>query len=101
MMVASPGFTFYDNTKTLPRIAAEVPSIQKFVIMDDIAKKYHLSGRLDRSASYEDYLNQFDASMAALPQVSISPHDMVNVQFTVSFQRQNVRPCLCGTMTCA
>ena len=82
MLVASPGFTFYDNTKTLPKIASEVSSIQKFVIMDDIAKKYHLSGHLDRSAKYEEYINQFDATTSALPRVSISPHDMVNVQFT-------------------
>lgn len=82
MMVASPGFTFYDNTKTLPRLATEVPSIQRFVIMDDIAKKYHLPGALDRSANYEEYLSQFSADISALPQVAISPHDMVNVQFT-------------------
>lgn len=82
MMVASPGFTFYDNTKTLPRLATEVPSIQRFVIMDDIAKKYHLPGALDRSTKYDEYLNQFSADISALPRVSISPHDMVNVQFT-------------------
>ena len=82
MMVASPGFTFYDNTKTLPSIAAQVDSVEKFIIMDDIEGKYKLKGNLDRSAKYEEYINQFDANASALPKVSISPHDMVNVQFT-------------------
>lgn len=82
MMVASPGFSYYDNTKTLPRIASDVPSIKRFVIMEDIEQKYQLSGPLARSVGYEDYLQQFEASADALPDVSISPHDMVNVQFT-------------------
>ncbi|KAK3711314.1 hypothetical protein LTR37_009694 [Vermiconidia calcicola] len=82
MMVASPGFSYYDNTKTLLRIASDVPSIKRFVIMEDIEQKYHLSGPLARSVGYEDYLQQFEASADALPDVSISPHDMVNVQFT-------------------
>lgn len=79
-MVASPGFAYYDNTKILPKIASEVPSIEKFVIMDDIEGKYVLFGQLDRSARYEEYISQ--AGSSGLPSVSISPHDMVNVQFT-------------------
>lgn len=82
MMVASPGFTWYDNTNTLPSIANEVPSIERFIIMDDIEGKYRMPTKLDRSVEYEDYINRFDASATALPQVSVSPHDMVNVQFT-------------------
>ena len=82
MMVASPGFAWYDNTKMLPKIAAEVPTIKKFVIMDDIDRKYQLPARLARSTPYEEYLQAFDVSVHALPKVSISPHDMVNVQFT-------------------
>lgn len=80
MMVASPGFAYYDNTKVLPKIASEVPTIEKFVIMDDIEGKYVLSGPLDRSVKYEEYISQ--AGSSGLPSVSISPHDMVNVQFT-------------------
>ena len=41
-MVAPPGFTFYDNTKVLPKIAAEVPSIKLF---DDIIVCKRLRGR--------------------------------------------------------
>ena len=82
MFVASPGFHFYDNTQTLPKIAEEVPSVKRFVIMDDIARRYKLSGPLARSAAYEEYLRPFDANVSALPKVSISPHAMVNVQFT-------------------
>lgn len=82
-MVASPGFTYYDNTKVLPKIADEVPSIKKFVIMDDIKCKYKLAGPLPRCVAYEDYLQPFTAlDRAVLPQTRVSPHDMVNVQFT-------------------
>ncbi|KAH9845755.1 AMP-binding enzyme C-terminal domain [Teratosphaeria destructans] len=82
MMVASPGFAWYDNTKILPKIANEVKTIEKFVIMEDIDGKYDLDDRLGRSAKYEEYLQMSDASLDQLPKVSISPHDMVNVQFT-------------------
>ena len=83
IMIAPPGFTFYDNTKVLPKIAAEVPSIKRFVIMDDIENKYHLSGSLPRSVAYETYLAPYSSlDRAALPQTQVSPHDMVNVQFT-------------------
>ncbi|KAI5358245.1 Putative AMP-dependent synthetase/ligase, AMP-binding, AMP-binding enzyme domain, ANL [Septoria linicola] len=82
MMVTSPGFTFYDNTKVLPKIAEEIPSIAKFLIMDDLAQKYTLSGPLARSAKYEEYIEQFEADAQQLSEVNISPHDMVNVQFT-------------------
>lgn len=82
MMIASPGFLFYDNTKVLPKIAKEIPDIKKFIIMDDLNGKFNLSGPLDRSTAYEEFIGQFDASAAALPKYKISPHDMVNVQFT-------------------
>lgn len=79
-MVASPGFAYYDNTKVLSKIASEVPSVKRFAIMDDIDGKYVLSGQLNRSVKYEEYVSK--AGSAGLPAVSISPHDMVNVQFT-------------------
>jgi acyl-CoA synthetase (AMP-forming)/AMP-acid ligase II len=83
ILVASPGFTFYDNTKVLPKIAAEVSSIKRLVIMEDIEQKYHLSGPLQRSVAYEDYLVPYTSlDKANLPQTHVSPHDMVNVQFT-------------------
>lgn len=83
IMVVSPGFAYYDNTKVLPLIAKDVPSIKRFVIMDDIERKYQLSGPLPRSVSYEDYLSPYTAlDKATLPQTAVSPHDMVNVQFT-------------------
>lgn len=81
MMVTSPGFAFYDYTKILPKIVKEVPSIQKFLIMEDLVHKYRLVEPLERSASYEEYLGQPNVPQE-LPKVSISPHDMVNVQFT-------------------
>lgn len=80
MMVASPGFIHYDNTKTLLKIASEVPEVKRFVIMDDLEGKYVMSNHLDRSAKYEEYIANSGSSK--LPDISISPHDMVNVQFT-------------------
>ena len=82
MLVASPGFAHYSNTKTLQKIASEIPTVEKFIIMEDIDQKYHLNDPLARSAWYEQYLQPFEASGERLPKVSISPHDMVNVQFT-------------------
>ncbi|KAK5720329.1 hypothetical protein LTR15_007603 [Elasticomyces elasticus] len=82
VMVASPGFAYYDNTQTWPKIAAEVTSVKRVVIIEDIEAKYHLDTPMPRFTHYEGYLQPFDADVAALPQVSISCHDMVNVQFT-------------------
>lgn len=51
--------------------------------MEDIERKYVLSTPLQRSVAYEDYLEPYTAvDKAALPRVHVSPHDMVNVQFT-------------------
>jgi acyl-CoA synthetase (AMP-forming)/AMP-acid ligase II len=50
--------------------------------MEDIERKYILSTPLQRSVAYEDYLAPYSADRAALPQVPVSSHDMVNVQFT-------------------
>ncbi|KAF7186107.1 Acyl-CoA ligase sidI [Pseudocercospora fuligena] len=100
MMVASPGFAFYDNTKVLAKLAREVPSIVRFVIMEDIEQKYRMVDPLERSAWYEEYISQ-DLT-EELPEVSISPHDMVNVQFTsgstglpksVSLSHYNIMNC--------
>jgi acyl-CoA synthetase (AMP-forming)/AMP-acid ligase II len=83
IMVASPGFTYYDNTKLLPKIAAEVPSIKRFVTMEDIEQRYHLTGPLQRSVAYEEYLAPYTSlDKAKLLRNNVSPHDMVNVQFT-------------------
>jgi len=82
MFVASPGFAHYDNTKMLPKMVSDILTIQRIVIMQDIGLKYHLSGELARSVWYEEYLKPFGTSAKALQEVSVSPHDMVNVQFT-------------------
>ena len=53
------------------------------MIVDNIEKKYHLSRTLPLSAAYEDYLAPYSSlDKAALPQTQVSPHDVVNVQFT-------------------
>lgn len=81
MLVTSPGFTHYDYTGLLHKIN-DLGVIHKFVIMDDIGRKYKMSRELKGSANYEEYINQYEASASALPKVSVSPHDLVNVQFT-------------------
>lgn len=83
MFFAPPGFLHYDYTELLPLLASELPKCQKFVLLEDIGKKYKMKSKLNRSANYEEFLAKADKSNQKLPDVSkFSPHDMVNVQFT-------------------
>ena len=82
VLFTSPGFSYYDYTKLLPKLDAEVSQLQKSVLMEDIDGNYHFSGRPPKFESYEKYLQQYEPSAEALPSVDFSPHDMVNVQFT-------------------
>ena len=82
MLFAPPGFIHYDYTNLIPKLDEEVPQLEKFIIIDDLGGKYLFSGQPPKYVSYEGYLRQFEPSAEALPKVDISPHDMVNVQFT-------------------
>ena len=82
MLFAPPGFVHYDYTKLFPKLEREVPELQKFVLVEDLGGKYKFSGKAPTYVSYEDYLQQYEPAAQALPKVEISPHDMVNVQFT-------------------
>ena len=81
-LFAPPGFAYYDYTKLLPKLEQEVPELEKFVILDDLGGKYKFSKEPPKSVYYEEYIRQYEPSAEALPKADISPHDMVNVQFT-------------------
>lgn len=81
MLFAPPGFDHYDYTDLLPKLQKEVPELEKFIIMKDIAGKYTLKCE-DKFVDYEKYIQQYSPDAQALPKTDISPHDMVNVQFT-------------------
>ena len=82
MFFAPAGFQWYDYTKLMPKLDQEVAELEKFIILEDLNNKYKFSAKPPKFEDYKKYINQFDASAEALPKVDISPHDMVNVQFT-------------------
>ena len=82
MLFAPAGFAYYDYSKLLPKLDNEVSELQKFVVLEDIAGKYKFDVSPPKYVEYESYLRPHKPSASALPQVDISPHDMVNVQFT-------------------
>lgn len=69
-------------TKLFPKLETEVPSLEKFVILEDLNKQYKFTPKGHKYVDYEKYLREHRPSASALPKVDISPHDMVNVQFT-------------------
>ena len=82
MFFAPAGFQYYDYTKLMPKLDEEIDELQKFVTLEDLDGKYKFSGHAPKYESYEKYIQQYEPSAEALPKVDISPHDMVNVQFT-------------------
>lgn len=60
----------------------EIPQLQKFVLLEDIAGKYSFNGQAPKYVDYEKYIGQFKPSAKALPKQDLSCHDMVNVEFT-------------------
>ena len=82
MLFTPPGFVHFDYTKLIPKLDKEIPELQKFIVIDDLGGKYKFSGDPPKYVPYEEYLRQYEPSAQALPKADISPHDMVNVQFT-------------------
>lgn len=82
MFFAPAGFAYYDYSTLMPKLEKEIPALQKFVPLEDLNGKYHFSGKSPKYEQYDKYIQQFEPSSEALPKVDISPHDMVNVQFT-------------------
>jgi long-subunit acyl-CoA synthetase (AMP-forming) len=82
MFIAPVGFIYYDYSKLFGKLEQEIPELEKFVVLNDLGGKYDMSIESPKYADYETYLKQYNPDASALPRVDISPHDMVNVQFT-------------------
>lgn len=81
LLYIPPGFARYDYTRLLPKLASKIPQLQKIVLLTDISHKYHWSQRSHEFLDYETFIEQQQSSTWS-PDHSISPHDIVNVQFT-------------------
>ena len=82
ILVAPAGFIYYDYTKLFPKLEKEVKSLERYILLKDLDDKYRYDADGKKYLDYESYIQQFEADFEALPKVDISPHDMVNVQFT-------------------
>jgi mevalonyl-CoA ligase len=82
MLVAPAGFIYYDYTKIFPKLEEKVKTIEKYIVLEDLNGIYKMSIDKPNYVAYENYLQQYKPNASALPKVDISPHDMVNVQFT-------------------
>jgi acyl-CoA synthetase (AMP-forming)/AMP-acid ligase II len=82
MLVAPAGFIYYDYTKIFPKLDEKVKTIEKYIVLEDLNGKYEMSIDKPNYVAYEKYLQQYKPNASGLPKVDISPHDMVNVQFT-------------------
>lgn len=80
MMFMPPGFQRFDYTHLLPKLIAEVPELQSLVLLDDVGGKFHVQKEFSEFVEYEKFLET--GRSRKVPKVSISPHDLVNVQFT-------------------
>ncbi len=82
MFFAPVGFAYYDYAKLFGKLEQEIPQLEKFVILNDLGNKYNMSVDQPKHVKYEEYISRHKADASALPKADISPHDMVNVQFT-------------------
>ena len=102
MLVAPAGFIHYDYTKLFPKLEEEVSQLERFLLLKDLDGKYEFATDGKKYIDYEQYLRKYEPTADALPTVDISPHDMVNVQFTsgstglpknVSLSHYNIMNC--------
>ena len=81
MLFSPPGFAHYDYNKVLQEAKSSVSTLKDIIILADIFRKHHLSAKSLQHHDYEHFLkSKADSSWSE--DSSISPHDMVNVQFT-------------------
>lgn len=81
ILFTPPGFQRYDYTKVLPKISKEVKSLKRIVLFGDIEQKYKLSDKSSAFIDYEEFLKKHESASWDPPK-DLSPHDMVNVEFT-------------------
>ncbi len=81
MLFSPPGFARYDYNKFLRQIQSAVSHLRDIIILDDIFDKHHLTSDSLEHQKYEAFLeSNANAKWSSDP--DISPHDMVNIQFT-------------------
>lgn len=81
MLFSPPGFARYDYNSVLRDARSSVSQLRNIIILADIFRTYHPSSESVQYQDYETFLvSRTDSSWS--PDPSISPHDMVNVQFT-------------------
>jgi mevalonyl-CoA ligase len=100
MLFAPPGFARYDYNKALEQAQSKVKDLEHIIILADIFKKHQVSKGL-KYQDYEQFLKS-NSSAKWSEDTSISPHDMVNIQFTsgstglpksVSLSHYNIMNC--------
>ncbi len=100
MVFSPPGFARYDYNKVLQEAKSSIPQL-RIIILADVSHKYHVTSNLLQHQDYESFLESM-ASVSWTPDPSISPHDMVNIQFTsgstglpksVSLSHYNIMNC--------
>ncbi|ETN38730.1 uncharacterized protein HMPREF1541_06768 [Cyphellophora europaea CBS 101466] len=101
MIFTPPGFSRYDYTKVLPKAQSSIPEVEHIIVFDDIFRKHSLPSKSLKHQQYEAFLAS-KASSSWSEDPNISPHDMVNVQFTsgstglpksVSLSHYNIMNC--------
>ena len=101
MLFSPPGFARYDYNSVLQEAQSSIPSLRHIIILADIFRKHHLSSKSLQHQDYETFLVS-KATSSWSPDTSISPHDMVNIQFTsgstglpksVSLSHYNIMNC--------
>ena len=81
MLFSPPGFARYDYSKVLREAKSSISQLRDIIILADIFDKYHLSSKSLQYQDYESFI-QSSTNSSWSPDSSVSPHDMVNVQFT-------------------
>lgn len=101
MLFAPPGFARYDYNKVLEQAKSSFSQLKDIVVLDDIFKKHSIKSKDLKYHKYEEFIESA-VSSSWVPDTSISPHDMVNVQFTsgstglpkqVSLSHYNIMNC--------
>lgn len=101
MLFAPPGFARYAYNKLLEQAMSSVSQLKTLILLDDIFGKHQLKNQELQHHKYEHFLESA-VSSSWTPDTTISPHDMVNVQFTsgstglpkqVSLSHYNIMNC--------